>query len=295
MATQSRKSGLPEFLTDTQSAENLRRQFIEAPMEAAGQAALGSAAELATLMSILPDAFVASQRRELKRVQESGNENDPRVAALQASIEQAGLLQTMALRGEARVRRALVALASSDKVFHGFVSDADFAPLKGLTVRLTDRKAHGANAISATTDDDGYFNMTLGTKSDTTPDSQAKAKPINLSQRIADFLAGLSQEPSAPPAAGAEENVSQVEILKDGKLLYSDPVFVVRDGGSIYREYVITNAEPSSASDFNPPSRRADPTERAAEAPQPDTAGPAARARKRSARGAKSSKPRSKK
>src|SRR6267142_2018756 len=94
MATQSRKSGVPEFFADTQSPEDLRRKFIDAPMDAASQAALGTARELASLMSILPDAFAASQARELKRVQRSGNENDARVAALQTSIEQAGVRQT---------------------------------------------------------------------------------------------------------------------------------------------------------------------------------------------------------
>ncbi len=63
---QSRKTGFPEFFADTKSGDNLRRQFIEAPMDAAGQAALGTGIELATLMSFLPDAFAASQRHEAR-------------------------------------------------------------------------------------------------------------------------------------------------------------------------------------------------------------------------------------
>lgn len=312
MATQSKKTGLPEFFTDAKSTETVRRQFLEAPLEASRQSALGSAVELATLMSILPDAFVASQRRELNRVTKSGKESDSRVAALQTSIEQAEVLQTMALRGQARVQRALVALATNEDVFHGFVSDPDLAPLKGLTVRLTDNKTTRAKALSATTDDDGYFSIALGTKDDTPRDAQAKDSPINLSQRIADLLAGLSQETSAAPAAGAEAGVSQVEILKKGKLLYRDPVLLARDGGSIYREYVITDTKPSSESDFRdfmskrsfkPPSPPVDSTEGAAEASEASTDLPHSRtasaappsAKKRSPRRAKSIKPRGKK
>ena len=312
MATKSRKTGIPEFFADTQSAENLRRQFIEAPMEAASQSALGVGIELATLMSILPDAFAASQRRELERVQESGKENDARVAALRTSIEQADVLRTMARRGQVRIQRALVAVAANDDVFHGFVSDADLAPLKGLTVRLTGGRNTRAKAFSATTDDDGYFSIALGAKSDAQRDSGAKASPINVSQRITNLMAGLSQETSASSAASAEGGVSQVEILKRGTLLHRDPVLVARDGGSIYREYVIADTEASSASDFRdftsarsykPPSPQGDPTAGAAatspastdvpHSPATPVAPPSAK--KRSPRGVKFIKPRSKK
>src|ERR1700682_1672645 len=123
MSTQERKTGLPQFFTDTGSAKTIRRQFIEAPLDAASQSALGSALELATFMSNLPGAFVASQQRELKRVLQTGSDNDPRVTTLQASIAEAEILQTMTRRGQARVERTLVALAAKDEVFHGFVSD----------------------------------------------------------------------------------------------------------------------------------------------------------------------------
>jgi len=250
MATQSRKTGFPEFFADTQSAESLRRQFIEAPMEAAGQSALGSGIELANLLSILPAAFAASQERELKRVMKDGIKNDPRVAALETSIEQAGVLQTMAQRGRARVERALVAVADHGNVFHGFVSDADFVPLKGLTVRLTGSKATGSNTLSTTTDDDGYFSIALSPKSSKQQDSTAKTGKISLLQRISDLMAGPGIEPFPASSASVKEDVSQVEILKKGKLLYSDPAPLARDKGSVYREYVIPDTKPSSASEL---------------------------------------------
>lgn len=250
MATQSNKREFPGFFADTKSAETLRRQFIEAPLEAAGQSALGSGIELGNLLSILPAAFVASQDRELKRVLSSGIENDPRVAALESSIEQAGVLHTMAQRGQVRIERALVAVANKDHVFHGFVSDADLAPLKGLTVRLTGSKATRSKTLSTTTDDDGYFSIALDTKSNMQQDSGAKASKISLAQRISDLMAGPGIEPISTPSESVNEDASQVEILKKGKLVHSDPVPVARGQGSVYREYVISTEKPPSASDF---------------------------------------------
>jgi hypothetical protein len=276
MATQSRRSGISEIFGDTQSADNLRRQFIEAPMEAGGQAALGSAAELATLMSVLPGAFAASQRRELRRVTRSAKENDARIAALQTSIEQAEVLHAMALRGQVRVQRALVAIATNQDVFHGFISDTELAPLKGLTVSLTTNSMDArAKALSATTDDDGYFSIALGATSGTKESTGAKPRANNLSQRITDVLTGLGNAPSASPAASVEPDVRQVQIVKREKLLYSEQVLVPTDGGSIYREYALADIESSSASDSRnsvskrspgQPTSRADPTESAAEA-----------------------------
>jgi hypothetical protein len=249
MATQSKK-GFPEFFADTQSANNLRRQFIEAPMDAAGQSALGAGIELANLLNILPGAFVASQERELERIKKSGVENDPRVAALQTSIEQASVLQTMAQRGQARIERGLVAFAGGDQVFHGFVSDAQLTPLKGLTVRLMGKKT-----LSATTDDDGYFSIALGKKQQ--EDKRGQAGKGSLVQRITDLMSspGIAPIASNTESAEGEGEARQVEILKKGQLLHTDPASLTLGQGSAYREYVIGDTEPSSAADlkkFNP-------------------------------------------
>ena len=239
MATQSRKPGFSGFFADTQSADSQRREFIEAPMEAARQSALGTAIDMLTFISILPDAFAASQRREIERIKRSGNDNDPRVAALQTSIDQTGVLQTMALRAQTRIRHAAAAVASNDNVFHGFVSDADFAPLEGLTVRLTDSKTPRANAFSATTEDNGYFSIDLGTKKSPPPDRGAKASPIDMSQRIANLFAGLSQNATAAPEGNPDVSTGHVEILKNDKVVYRDPTPVALNEVNIYREYVI--------------------------------------------------------
>jgi hypothetical protein len=252
MATQSKKTGFPEFFANTQSAENLRRQFIEAPLEAAGQPALGAGIELANLLSILPGAFVASQERELERIKKSGIDNDPRAAALETSIEQAGVLQTMAQRGQVRIQRGLVAFAGADKMFHGFVSDAELTPLKGLTVRLTGG-IEGRKTLSATTDDDGYFSIPLGISSsrqqEASGENKSKAGKGSLLQRITDLMASPGIAPLASATERVEGEGGQVEILKRGKLLHTDPASLTLDQGSVYREYVIADTEPSSASD----------------------------------------------
>ena len=275
MAPKSRQTGFPDFVADSPSPESARRQSIEAPLEAAQQSALDSATALATLLSMLPDAFAVSQQRELNRILKSGSDNDPRVAALQASIEQAERLHTTARRGQARVQRALGALAGGGEVFHGFVSDSDHAPLAGLTVRVTGTQA-GVKAFMATTEADGYFTIDLSTNTSTRRDAGTKASPINLSQRIAALFAGGSGDRRTTAPAGTETSVGQVEIVKQDTLLYRDPTPVALNEGRVYREYVIAGTAPSSASDVrdvpsgrsSAPSRATKPLRRGAKSAQ---------------------------
>ena len=119
MATNSRKSGFPGMF-DGQSTENMRRQFIEAPLDAAVPAALGPVSELARILTGLPTAFVASQKKELQRLKETSGDNDERIPALEASIEQSETLQIMADKGQSRLQRLIGSLATGENVFHGF-------------------------------------------------------------------------------------------------------------------------------------------------------------------------------
>jgi len=101
VATRSRKSGFLDSFADVHSPDAVRREFIEAPMDAARVAALGSLMEVGGLMTALPQAFVGSQRRELERLRAKRGADDSRVEALQASIDRAGAFRAMAERGEA--------------------------------------------------------------------------------------------------------------------------------------------------------------------------------------------------
>ena len=156
---QSKKPGAP-FINNPKSAEDARRQFLEAPLDAVGPSALAAGLEVAQLLSILPNAFVESQKRELKRLQATGAENDERILLLQSSIEEGEQMRTVVLGVQLRAKRMVAASTGRDDVFHGFVSNADFSPLVGVTVRLRGGKSErGEN--SAKTDEDGYFSIPL--------------------------------------------------------------------------------------------------------------------------------------
>jgi hypothetical protein len=225
MATESRNN---EFFTGGQSAEEIKRTFIEAPFQASQQPALDSILQLGNLLSTIPRAFVLSQRRELDRVIKTGKEDDPRVQSLKASIGLTEHLGTTAQRGEARTQRALLALADREYLFHGFVSDSEFVPLPGLTVvLLTDEKTHEARPLTATTDDDGYFRIPLGPKSGRT----------NPFESLTGMFSTFGERSGAQPSASKGE--AQAEILKDGRVIYRDTAVVPLGQGSVYREYVI--------------------------------------------------------
>jgi len=240
MATNYTKRG---FVGGDQSADNLRKRFIETPLEGAKESVLNSGFNLLNLMSLLPDAFIASQRRELERVKESGQDNDLRAALLEASIDQATELRNTIQRGESRLQRAIGSVADKDDAFHGFISDSEFEPLKGLTVRLRGTaKTRGSKALTATTDDDGYFRIPLGSKTDSGKESRTKVAQMNLSERISSMFAQPAAAASTGPAedaSSASKDLAQVEILRKTKVVHTDPVGVPTDEGSVYREYVV--------------------------------------------------------
>jgi hypothetical protein len=296
MKTNSRDTGFPSFFTDAKSVESVRRQFIEAPLEAARQTMFGPALELAQLLRILPDAFVASEKRELERVKASAEKNDPRVAALEASIEQADILRLMARRGEVRAQRSLVAYATRNEVFHGFVSDSDLNPLQGLTVQVSASREQGAKGLSSTTDADGYFSIPIGRKTATPRGSEKEGENISP-EKIADLLANKDKDTTTYEPTGQRKGV-RVDILRKGKVIHQDPVPMGLGEGSVYREYAISNKEYSTQSDFQnfvnqpgekPTSYTVDPKKSAASTSRSST--PAASERvtkKRATRGRKS-------
>lgn len=249
----SRKSGFPEFFADVQSSESVRRQFIEAPMDAARGPALGSLLELAGLMTTLPEAFVASQQRELDRLEAARGADDPRVQALRASIDRAAALRVTAARGEARFQRALVALADSEDALHGFVSGADLAPLDGVTVRLDRRDAAG-KPLSAQTDSDGYFRIPLGTTRDAQKKRTGKTTG-DMAGRVAEILGRMSRVTAAGATTEEKEEgpaeQASVEIVSKGKVLHRDPVPIRLGRGAVYREYVVPASGPASPADVD--------------------------------------------
>jgi hypothetical protein len=260
MATQTRTTGLPYFFADQTSADGLRKELTDGPMAAARQDALGTALDLFTVLSALPAAFMDSQERELKRLERSGKERSPRIDALKASIEQARELRDTAELGQARVGRVLVAASSPDDLVHGFVSDASLSPMPGLTVRLTARteKDGDGKSLSTTTDKDGYFSIGLGASRNRDSKPTA-ATPVKLSDRMAELLASVNAKADTAPAGATttasadtgSQRLARIDVLDaKGGLLHRDPMPLVLNEGSAYREYVIVDGETAGRNDF---------------------------------------------
>ncbi|HEY6805612.1 MAG TPA: carboxypeptidase-like regulatory domain-containing protein [Pyrinomonadaceae bacterium] len=236
------------FLEGDLTPETIRREFIQKPMANAKISLIGTGLELLDLMKMLPDAFVASQRRELDRLKAAGEEKDERIRNLEASIEQATTLRTTIQRGESRIERALGSLGDSEIAFHGFVSDADLKPMPGLTVRLSGREGASRKGLTAVTEEDGYFRISLGSKGDTGKEWRTRVGQINFAEKINI----ITEQPTAGGSSSSEATKprGQVEILQGEKSVYIDPAGLPIDEGSVYREYVVQSAaRPRSASD----------------------------------------------
>lgn len=252
MATQSYKPGQSPFIRDGLSADAVREEFIETPFAAAQQPAISTGLDLLNFMSALPNAFIASEQRELKRLlRTTDDKNDPRIERLKVSIERTSELHTTTMQGKARIDRALASLSTEDNVFHGFVSDADAKPMPKLTVRIfKDRTADGnqkaANSLSGTTDADGYFSILLDKGTAKRKSASTDEASVGLSQRMAELLNKDNQEKASANATAAAQDTKQVtvnvEILDaNGKQLYLDPFELVLEHGSAYREYIVDN------------------------------------------------------
>jgi hypothetical protein len=253
MATQSRNSNESPFIRDGQSADAIRKEFIETPMKAAQQPAIATGLDLLAFMSMLPDAFLASEERELKRLgRTSDDKNDPRIERLKISVARAVEMRDTGRQGKARIDRAIVAASNEDNVFHGFVSDTNLKPREKLTVRISafrDGEKDG-NSLSAITNADGYFSILLSKEKTYTRKSGLNETTVNLSEQIAERLASVNAKAKADTAAASDtqsaaaantnQTRARVEILDaNNKVLHQDESPLVVNAGSAYREYVI--------------------------------------------------------
>lgn len=261
---QSKNPGFPQFINDPKSAEDARRQFLEAPLDAVGPSTLAAGLEVAQLLSILPNAFLESQKRELKRLQATGTENDERIVLLQSSIEEGEQLRNFVAGAQLRAKRVVGASSGREDVFHGFVSNSDFSPLVGVTVRLTGGKADRGHT-SAKTDEDGYFSIPLRAKAS----GKSDAKKLSFSQRINKMLDSRNQPSTAAPEGQKTRVTAQVEIVNKRQVVHEDPVPVIIDEGSVYREYVVSERDSSRATkvDTTVPKPFADETKGTAKKP----------------------------
>jgi hypothetical protein len=282
MATQSRNSNESPFIGGGNSADAIRKEFIETPMAAARQPAIATGLELLTFMSMLPDAFLASEERELNRLARSSNDkNDPRIERLKFSIMRTKELHNASQKGKARIDRALAALSNEDNVFHGFVSDANLKPREKLTVRISALRESEKDekSLSAITQADGYFSISLGKGKTDAGKSSANESTVTLSEQIAERLASVNAKNKADTAkasntqsaASASTNQARVrvEILDaNNNVIHQEESPLVVTAGSTYREYVIDDDAPAATS----PERAAAATESAPKAESKATA-----------------------
>lgn len=255
MANDSDKKSFSGVFGSARTPEEVRRRFIEAPLDASVPAAFEAVLEIASVLTRLPDVFIASQNQELERLRSSVGSNDPRFNALQASIEHAEELKTTADKAQVRIQRVAGATAMGQKVFHGFVSAPDLTPLAGVSVRLTEGAAGGAKG-GATTDEEGYFSLPLEPSSYTAT-TGAKTRDFSLSQRVNKLFEtrkldtlDRAEDANADSEQDATTRESAVQIFRKNKLIYDDPIPVELDAGSIYREYIV-NEQAGSDDDFN--------------------------------------------
>jgi hypothetical protein len=254
---ESKKPGFPQFIAEPKSAEEARRQFLEAPLDAVGPSTLAAGLEVAQLLSILPNAFVESQKRELKRLQTTGAENDERILLLQSSIEEGEQLRTFVVGAQLRAKRVVGASSGREDVFHGFVSNPDFSPLVGATVRLKGGKSDRGQT-AAKTDEDGYFSIPLRAKTS----GKGEAGKLSFSQRLNKMFESRNQPSTTPQEEKKARATAQVEIVKKRQVVHEDPVPVIIDEGSVYREYVVSERDSSRATkvDTSVPKPSADET-----------------------------------
>jgi hypothetical protein len=279
MSTSSFKPGQPAFISDGASADAIVKEYIEAPFAAAQQPALNTGLQLLAFMSALPEAFIASEQRELKRLAKTtDNTNDARIERVQLSLERAADFHASAVQAKTRIDRALLALSTEEKIFHGFVSDMNLKPLEKLTVRISalsdgvTGSSKDTKSLSTTTDADGYFSISLGKEKNSAQKSSMPESSVKLSEQIAARLASVNAkakigsgeniEQTRSADAYNKEVLAQVEILDaTGKLLHQDSTPLVINNGSAYREYILdANAPPTSAGKLHSPTSSTDGT-----------------------------------
>jgi len=219
----SRGKGFSAF-TLNRDADDARRKFIDEPLAAARQPAMETGLKMLSFLAAVPDAVVASRRRELERVRASRRDGDPRIAALEASIEYAGRARTAARLAQTRAEKISSTMFGGKVLFHGFVSNESLEPLPGMTVRIVAQASagRGDSALTATTDHEGYFSFAGGGKlGDIGREKKAvDADKVTLTDNV-------------------EDRTVAVEIADaSGTVVQTDPT-PLELGGTAYREYII--------------------------------------------------------
>lgn len=247
MAIQKNQVVLPQLFAEPGTRGDRGGENMQSTIDAARRTAFTAAIDTFKLLADLPGAYLRSQKREMKRLQRIASDDDPRIRVMHESIRQARTLHTTAQLGQRRVERLLVALADSEALVHGFVSDGQLKPAAGLTIRLSLKEGGSHRSFQERTDEAGYFRFRLGTDSRPyKPGSQPTESKMSAS--IAEALARVNAKSAAGASAraatapGAQLALARLEIFDAAdKSLHVDPQPMQIDAGSVYREYVLVD------------------------------------------------------
>jgi hypothetical protein len=183
--------------------------------------------DLLELFETLPQALQSSQQVEHRRLLKCHGDKHPRVLEAALELEELGALELQASAGRARARRLIEQVGVKGPAFHGFVTDTSGQPLPGIRIEV--RALREQLIAEANTADDGYFRAPLP--------ATERVKPVG--EKFA--------EPGASPAAAPKDASGlQTQVLlrdRGGRLLYEDPLPLVLDGSSAYRDYQISRPD----------------------------------------------------
>ena len=190
--------------------------------------------DLLELFEALPQALQSSQQLEHRRLLKKYGDKHPRVQEAALELEELDALERQAAAGRDRARRLIEVVSVKGPAFHGFVTDTSGQPLPGIRIEV--RALREQLIAEANTAEDGYFRAPLPTTE--------RVKPVG--EKSAELGASAAATPK--DASGLQSQV----LLRDrsGRLLYEDPLPLVLDGSSAYRDYQI--ARPDDGCDVQP-------------------------------------------
>lgn len=200
-----------------------RRARLERHLDELRERGPGLGFELLDLFETLPQALQSSQRLEHRRLLKRYGDKHPRVQEAALELEELDAFELQAAAGRDRARRLIEVVSVQGPAFHGFVTDTSGQPLPGARVEV--RALREQIITEASTADDGYFRAPLP--------AAERVKPVD----------DKSDKPGGNPAAApvAESSLQTQVMLRDrsGRLLYEDPLPLLLDGSSAYRDYSI--------------------------------------------------------
>ena len=247
MAQVTRGTSFEDLFGEKAAQENdsRRRQIFDGQLARWREMGPSFGNELFTFISAIPALAQAADVAEYQRVVKKYGRESDRARALEPLILNGQALQLNVDRAKERVDRMMKVMNTREDVFHGFVSDESGRAQAGLTVQLTLQTQRAV--AKAQTDDTGYFRIPLSRAG--RGDSPAPA-PVPAGTPGSSQVRGVKQEAvaAAPDKEKGNETaqespVGHVEVLSaKGEVLYDDPLMLLLDEGTAYREYVVPDS-----------------------------------------------------